>query len=35
VAELNIGKEQQQEEKLEFVGGEERIKSPKIEKEEL
>ena len=36
LAELNIGKEhQQEEEKLEFVGGEERIKSPEIEKEEV
>jgi len=33
VAEDKIG--QNQEGKLEFVGGEERIKSPKIEKEEL
>jgi hypothetical protein len=35
LAELNIGKEHQQEEKLEFVGGEERIMSPEIEKEEV
>lgn len=35
LAELNIAKEQLQEERLEFVGGEERIKSPEIEKEEV